>query len=376
MIVDLTSLQVPQPTFSESLNPILPFIIIGLIIATLVAIAVLGMRFIKIKLDYDNPDGSPTHGFWQVWVKKNITMEGWLSTNETLEHFNELELVAKQAKENGIEINVKEIRNSVERKEIFIFNLKRTDDYDLLEKKGRRTRLMLTSNPLEQKNHWFLPVKGKRSLKAIVMTDRPKVMCLAYGTIKIDVQTEDKGIDDWWLGALEPDEPAKFYEFGFSKDAIQNMRYVYNITFNSGFEKLAKATSLFATLYKVVVEKENLEELTKSQERIIEDKEKEIKHVNVKYNLANYALNQKKYVDKGKTVIMGQPAFGAMLVIFSMVIGVIMYEMFPDIFPTLTNAQWVGFGIACILVYFAIRAVVKSKEKDQMKVQTEDTEAV
>lgn len=366
-------LQVPQPTFAESIYPSIPYIITILGIVAVAVVAFLAFRYIKIKVDYDNPDGSPTHGFWNVWIKGQTVMEGWLSTNEVLEHFDEMDMVVKYAKENDIDINVDEIKKGIN-KEFFIFNLKRTDDYDLLEKKGMRTRLLLVGNPLEQKNHWFLPVKGKRSIKSIIMAERPRVMCLAYRTKKVEVTNDDKSVDDWWIGAVEPDNPAQVYEFGYPKEAIKNMQYVYNIQTNTGFQNLAKASQLFATLYKAVVERENLEELTKSQEKIIEKKEQEIKKINQKFQLANYALNQKKYVDKGKTIISGEPAFGALLVIFSMIIGVIMYEMFPDIVPTLQNAQWIGFGVACVLVYLGIRAIVKSKQKDQMRIQTEDTE--
>ena len=158
------------------------------------------------------------------------------------------------------------------------------------------------------------------------------------------------------------------------KETVKNMRYVRNLTVNSGFEKLARSASLFAQMFKAIVEREDLAERNKAQAKIIEDKEKELKKVNQKFQLANYALDQKKYVDKGKTVLMGDPAIGAIVVIFAMLFGVIIYEMFPDIFPTLTNANWVGFGIACVLVYFGIRSIIKSKQKEQMKIQTEDTE--
>src|SRR3990167_6074972 len=367
-------LQVPQQTFSDVVYGYIWYILVGIAVLVVGFLGYIAMRIKKAKFDYDNPDGSPTHGFWQVWVKGDVVMEGWLSTNEVLNHFDELDLVEKYAKENGVEMNVSEIKKGVRNEEIFVFNLRRTDDFDLLEKHGKRTRLLLSNNPLDQKNHWYLPVKGKHGLSNIVMTERPKVICLEFETKKIEVPVEGKEIEDWYIGAVDPHPKAGYYEYGFEKETVKNMRYVRNLTFNSGFEKLARSASLFAQMFKAIVEREDLAERNKAQAKIIEDKEKELKKVNQKFQLANYALDQKKYVDKGKTVLMGDSAIGAIVVIFAMLFGVIIYEMFPDIFPTLTHANWVGFGIACVLVYLGIRSIIKSKQKEQMKIQTEDTE--
>ena len=367
------ALQIAIPTFAQSLTAWMPFIITGFIVGVAVIAGGIFLRYVKIKMDYDNPDGSPEHGFWHIRVNGDIIMEGWLSTNEILTHEDELDLVAKIANESDVKLNIEEIKKEVG-KTVFVYNLKRTDDYDLLEKHGKKTRLLLSNDPLEKENHWYLPVKGKRSIKSLIRTERPRVANLAFRSKKIEVENEDGEKEDWWIGAIEPDKNAGYYEFGFEKEIIPNMKYAYNITVNKGFTELAKSASLFATMFKAILDRENLKDLVNSLKKILEQKEEEIKALNMKLQKVNWALNQKKYVDKGKTVLLGQPLFGVGLIIGAMFFGVIMYEMFPDMFPDLKNGEWIGLGIACVFVWLGVRALTKSKQKESLKYETEDTE--
>ncbi len=311
------------------------------IIITIIVLGAFGywaMGRFKGKIDYE---GRRVDAF-RITVQGRYTIEVNLAHNDSFDE-EMLERFEDQADTKIIKGILEKIK---QRKEIWIYNAKITDDTEADEDFADKVRI-ISPVQLESEDNSWLDQSAKRPFFKPWAPERRRNIVFVDTTRKIRTYDEDKHPEDWFFASVLPRSEPKVYNTMRDNPFPNAPVNIFRIIKNEAWSGLAELVSMTKTLRIALENNKVLADERDMFHKLYKNLLGKVEGLSIEKNESDEELAQKPYIEALTDALQKQEQVGGIWVILSGVIAGIFAIIMPSIFPSMDTelAQIVGMGI-------------------------------
>lgn len=327
-------------------------------------------RIIWMKFQYDVKDGGlELFPIRIIWMGKFGSIEGNLSANNS---FDEETMIGLE-EHTGLKFDKEIVKEQIRNKKLFVYNLKITDEGDILEDFSKKVRLISPVDLADPKYNW-LDTKGKRNLGSIIRREKRRNVVLYSTTQRYSVFDEDKNyeqVEYWTISPLPMVDAKTPVQFIGNPIKPVPTHFIDIIKFEGG-KQLSQFLEIKPALTEALEKLGQARAEAKNYERLYSKEVNTNQTINMEKEDLKHELAQKKYIEGGEPVIEVKPSMNIAWILGSALMVFFLVVMLPEYLTSmqLIMAQFLGFGIGTMIIVL-LYAYTASKQKDDVQKKVE-----
>lgn len=320
------------------------------------------VRWIVSKLQY--PSGESIAPVRLLWMGSSAYVEGNLSRDDS---FSEEKLEKINEYYDGENLDWKTIEDMIDKKKLFTYKLKITDEVDELDNDDDTVGI-LSSKKLESEEYSWLDRKGKRGITSVWTPVKRRNIMVHDSSRQIKSYDDDGHPIYWW--AINP------IKIGVKKQEYYRAGVFDGEYFNIEISKIENAKGIIdqaniSTTFAEAIEKNNyLDKESKRFQNLYEDTLKKLTQKNIENNNLKESLAQKKYIEHPEDIEEPKESNPLMWIVIGVFMSGILAFMMPEIVPSHIDDSMAYFGglfIGLLITVFGYNYVKSKNEQKPMK---------
>lgn len=353
--------------------------LLGFILWVVVIIGGLGagfyiIRWFKLRYDYEGT-GMELFPVRIVWMGKEAEIEGNLSVNDSFDD----EVIDGLNMQTNLKIIANIVRHQIDNKELFIYNIKVTDEGNMIDSFTKKVRI-ISPVDLTLPEYSWMDQQGKRNIGSVLRRERRRTIVI-YPSSKSELVFDEDGNEvDYWIVSPIPMVKAKI-TVEYKKELIGGKiieaidptpKHIIDIIKIEGGLAIARVAELAPILAESVKKFLQVKHERDVFAQLFDEKMDEIQLTNMEKQNLKHQLNQKEYVGFGVEEVEHKTDMNFGWLIGMAIVIFLFMKVLPEFLSPpmdLVVAELIGVGIGIGIVGFLWKYITESNKSATDKIK-------